>query len=186
VNVLDTLLQAMAIAAGKDLASKFATKLNALYTSIKATRNLIVADWTDWQLWAPAIRQAVTSFRHAGVPVEGLLLDPGSFDAIAAVANSSGEPMFLAQGTAVNQAGTLNLRNADGTLLTMPVAVFDDAAADFACFYASRAITVRKDPVVQLQDQKIVNLTKQWSIYQLSAICDEMPGLLLPVIKTAA
>lgn len=183
VNVLDTLLQAMAIAAGKDLAAKFATKLKALHTSIKATRKITVTNWTDWKLWAPAIRQAVTAFRAAGVPVDGLLLDGASFDALAAVANLDGEPMFLAQGTAVNQAGALNLRQADGSLLTMPVHVFDAATTDFACFYASKAIVTRKDPIVTLQDQKIINLTKQWSIYQLSAICDELPGLLLPVVK---
>ena len=183
VNVLDTLMRAMAIAAGKDQASKFASKLNALYTSIKATRKLVVSDWADWKKWAPAIRQAVTAFRHAGVPVDGLLLGPTAFDALAQVANSAGEPMLIAQGTAVNQAGVLNLKQADGSLLTMPVNVFDDAVGDFACFWASPAIRVRRDPIVQLQDQKIINLTRQWSIYQISAVCDEMPGLLLPVTK---
>jgi len=183
VNVTDTMLQAMAIAAGKHLAAKFAAKLNALYTSISASRKLVVADWTDWKLWAPAIRRAGTAFRRAGAPVTGLLLDGASFDALAATANSNGEPMLLAQGTAVNQSGVLSLTNGDGSLLTMPVHVFDDAAGDFACFYNADAIRTYKDPVVQLQSEKIINLTKQFSIYQLSAVCDEVPGLLLPVTK---
>lgn len=184
VNVLDQLMEAMAIEVGVQQGAAFDAAVKKVHDAqVAAGNKLTVADWTKWAGLASAIRQAATAFRKAGATLDGLLLDPASFDALMAMATTNGSPLMLAQGTSVNQIGTATPQTPAATLFGVPVNVIDSEAGDFAMFYNRKALVTRKDPIVTLQDQKIINLTRQWSVYQLAAICDEYPGLVLPMVK---
>ena len=57
------------------------------------------------------------------------------------------------------------------------------AEGNTATFYAHDAISIRTNGVVQLQDTNVINLTGQWSLHQLSAVCVERPDLIVPVTQ---
>ncbi|UEB89932.1 hypothetical protein, partial [Dermabacter jinjuensis] len=78
---------------------------------------------------------------------------------------------------------------ADGDLATVPVhCLFGEVPEKTATFYDSAAIKTleNSNSPTQLQDDNIVNLSKQFSLYGYMAVIDPFPQAILPIKLGAA
>ena len=48
-------------------------------------------------------------------------------------------------------------------------------------FYSSLALRTYETPVVQLQDENILNLTQAFSVYRYQAVAPEIPAGIVPL-----
>lgn len=182
VPTLDTILTAMAVQLGKNRADDFATALTAAIKG-RASAALSLSSFDSADAWSDAIVDAQLAYADTGWPCDGLLVSVDLFKALRRLKDSSGRYLMRTWGDSVNQQGSIN--GLSGQLGPMRVTPFIGAAANTGTFYNAAAVSSRVNPVVQLQDTNIVNLTGQWSVYQLSAVCTENPGLLVPIKKAA-
>ena len=58
-------------------------------------------------------------------------------------------------------------------------------AANESAFVNSNAIRFYTSPIVRLQDENIINLSKDFSVYTYAAIADEIPAAVVPVKPVA-
>ena len=86
-----------------------------------------------------------------------------------------------------NTIGTTNAKALTGVILDVPVTCNLRATAGelgagiVGAFYNSEAIRTYETPLVQLQDENIVNLSKQFSVYRYGAVATEIPTGLVPL-----
>lgn len=179
VPELDTTLTAMAVEIGVQRANQFATALAEAVTARKAIQSITVAAATDADAWSDAIVDAQISYLDSGLPMDGLLVAADVFKSLRKLKDGKGGYVMTTYGQGINQVGVIN--DLSGQLGPIKVSLWHKAAAGSATFYAADAASSRNNGVVQLQDTNVINLTGQWSLHQLSAVCIERPDLLLPV-----
>jgi HK97 family phage prohead protease/HK97 family phage major capsid protein len=193
VGVLNTTLDAQAIAVGKAMNAAFrAVFLAAIAAQTTAGNTVSVpAAGADYHDWIDAIVDSAVKFDALGLPMDGLLVNPVLFKALGRIEASDGRPILLTSnsgGTGVNNVGTLNpvaLRgNLAGLEITMDAGWTGSAPA--GAFANARSIRSYVSPFVRLQDENIVNLSKQFSVYNYAAFANEIPAALVPVEFAAA
>lgn len=189
IPLLQTHLQGMALAAGKASAAYFASVFNAT-ASARATAALTstkVATALTWSDLAGLIVDAADRFQDAALPLDGLIVDKQTFKALAALTASDGRPLMTVSGTGANTVGTVNPAGLAGdlvgikvvpNLLATPGAMGEKIVG---AFYSSLALRTYETPVVQLQDENILNLTQAFSVYRYQAVAAEIPAGIVPL-----
>lgn len=189
IPLLQTHLQGMALAAGKASAAYFASVFNAT-ASARATAALTspkVATALTWSDLAGLIVDAADRFQDAALPLDGLIVDKPTFKALAALTASDGRPLMTVSGTGANTVGTVNPAGLAGdlvgikvvpNLLATPGAMGEKIVG---AFYSSLALRTYENPVVQLQDENILNLTQAFSVYRYQAVAAEIPAGIVPL-----
>lgn len=191
IPVLNTLLKALLLKYAKttdaavrqfyvDLISKKladATTPNA-FLPLKA--NATTDDWLDMIVDASMI------FEERGYTVAGMHASVDQFKRLIRLKDGDNRLMTV-QGTGINQVGTLNLSAVSGELANVQVKVIGGTATNVLSFYDPVAIETLESPgaPIQLQDNNIINLTKQFSIYGDLSMFSPFPDAILPV-KVAA
>lgn len=188
IGVLNTTLEAQAVAAGKAMNTAFrAVFVAALAAQVTATNTVSVpATGADYHDWIDAIVDAAVKFDALGLPMDGLLVNPVLFKALGRIEASDGRPILLttpAAGGGVNNVGTLNPTALKGNLAGLDITMDAGwAGTDPAGAFANgRALRSYVSPFARLQDENIVNLSKQYSIYNYAAFANEIPAALVPV-----
>ena len=189
IPLLQTHLQGMALAAGKASAAYFASVFNAT-ASARATAALTSAKTASTLTWsdlAGLIVDAADRFQDAALPLDGLIVDKPTFKALAALTASDGRPLMTVSGTGANTVGTVNPAGLAGdlvgikvvpNLLATPGAMGEKIVG---AFYSSLALRTYETPVVQLQDENILNLTQAFSVYRYQAVAAEIPAGIVPL-----
>lgn len=189
IPLLQTHLQGMALAAGKASAAYFASVFNAT-ASARATAALSspkAATALTWSDLAGLIVDAADRFQDAALPLDGLIVDKATFKALAALTASDGRPLMTVSGTGANTVGTVNPAGLAGdlvgikvvpNLLATPGAMGEKIVG---AFYSSLALRTYETPVVQLQDENILNLTQSFSVYRYQAVAAEIPAGIVPL-----
>lgn len=189
IPLLQTHLQGMALAAGKASAAYFASVFNATATA-RATEALASAKTASTLTWsdlAGLIVDAADRFQAAALPLDGLIVDKATFKALAALTASDGRPLMTVSGTGANTVGTVNPAGLAGdlvgikvvpNLLATPGAMGEKIVG---AFYSSLALRTYETPVVQLQDENILNLTQSFSVYRYQAVAAEIPAGIVPL-----
>lgn len=189
IPLLQTHLQGMALAAGKASAAYFASVFNATATA-RATEALASAKTASTLTWsdlAGLIVDAADRFQAAALPLDGLIVDKATFKALAALTASDGRPLMTVSGTGANTVGTVNPAGLAGdlvgikvvpNLLATPGAMGEKIVG---AFYSSLALRTYETPVVQLQDENILNLTQSFSVYRYQAVAAEFPAGIVPL-----
>nr|DAP58272.1 MAG TPA: prohead protease [Caudoviricetes sp.] len=189
IPLLQTHLQGMALAAGKASAAYFASVFNAT-ASARATAALTstkVATALTWSDLAGLIVDAADYFQDAALPLDGLIVDKPTFKALAALTAPDGRPLMTVSGTGANTVGTVNPAGLAGALvgikvvpnlLSTPGAMGEKIVGGF---YSSLALRTYETPVVQLQDENILNLTQAFSVYRYQAVAAEIPAGIVPL-----
>lgn len=189
IPLLQTHLQGMALAAGKSSAAYFASVFNATVMSrataaLASTKTATTLTWSDL---AGLIVDAADRFQAAALPLDGLIVDKPTFKALAALTASDGRPLMTVSGTGANTVGTVNPAGLAGdlvgikvvpNLLSTPGAMGEKIAG---AFYSSPALRTYETPVVQLQDENILNLTQSFSVYRYQAVAAEIPAGIVPL-----
>ena len=186
-NMVDLTVRAMTAAAAKDAATNFHTAwekqvkdaTNAITIS-KALASLNYADIVAMLLDVNA------AYQELGSSISGLIVDRATFLKLATLENSSGTPYMAVSGHGTGTIGTLTSDVLAGTLGN--VAVIPDLKATSnrgekvaGAFFNADAIRVHSSGLAHLQDDKILNLTRDLSVYYYSAIAPERPDLILPL-----
>ncbi len=86
--------------------------------------------------------------------------------------DSAGRPLFVVNGDGVNTIGVTNVLGSRANVAGMPVVVGPRMPATSVYVASSEALTVFESPgaPVRLQDENIINLTKDFSLYGYLAI----------------
>ncbi|AQX81485.1 hypothetical protein BWO91_17310 [Plantibacter flavus] len=182
VNILDMNLRAMAIAAGKrrnaSLRAFFAT---AVAGQVTAANTVQVLDETKYISWVTAIVNAAEKYTDLGLALEALVVDKTKFLSLASLTATDGRPLMTVSGTGTNVIGSLNVKGISGELASVPIKLNPKQAAPGAAFINRSAIRAYNGPLVNLQDENVINLSKDFSVYFYSALALEIPAAIVPV-----
>ncbi len=185
VGVLDTSLEALAMAAG--IRKKLV--LRAAYNALVAQRQAIADDAGVLPLgatlaastvdhWENLLIDAAIRFELNGLPLEKLLASKTVFKKLRSL-TVAGERVFKVAED--NHSGTLSLPGLSGQFAGLPVRLDTGQLADAATFCNSRAIRQRDSALVSLSDESIVNLSKTFAVYRYGAVAAEIPAGVVPV-----
>lgn len=186
-NMVDLTIRAMTAAAAKDAAANFHTAwekqvkdaANAITIS-KALASLTYADIVAMLLDVNA------AYQELGSSISGLIVDRATFLKLATLENSSGTAYMAVSGHGTGTIGSLSSDVLAGTLGNITVIPDLKASSNrgdkvAGAFFNADAIRVHSSNLAHLQDDKILNLTRDLSVYYYSAIAPERPDLIIPL-----
>jgi HK97 family phage prohead protease len=181
-NILDLSLRAQAMQVGKALNTLTRNAYIAAHAAqVTATNTVAVANPTSYADWIGAITDASVKFQALGLGISALVVDADTFKVLATLEAADGRPVLLTSGNGVNNVGTINVVGLAGELASVTV-VMDPALEGEIAFVNRAALTVYGSPVVRLQDENIINLSKDFSVYTYAATAVEVPAAIIPVI----
>ena len=187
--VLNHSLNALAQAAGK----RAKLELRTAFTTLVTARRAIASDagvvslgaklsTATYNSWISAIVDAAGMFDDEALSLDNLVVSKNVFKALAGFEGSDGRPLLNLDGaTSTNTVGKLDVKALKGSFASL-VVVLDSGLADGeAAFVNGDAIRVYNSGLVSLQDQNIINLSKDFSVYRYGAIAPEIPTGVVPV-----
>lgn len=190
VNILDRTLEAQAITAGKRMNRAVRAAYSAALIAQTAAGNTVqvpTAGVAGYSTWVDAIVDAAVKFEKLGIPMDGLLANTALFKLLGHIEAADGRPVLLVEPNAsggVNNVGTINPTALTAGLAGVTVRLDSGGeigATPKGAFSSTRAIRSYVSPVVRLQDENIVNLTKQFSLYNYAAFANEVPAGIVPI-----
>lgn len=192
-NLLNITMQAMSIEAGKRsatyFAEQFATAVQARSSAALATSKKIEA--LAWGDLSGLILDAAAAFQDQGLNLDALVVDPGMFKRLATLTTPE-DLLMTVNGQGANQVGEINLTSISGNLAGLKVvpdlkATKDAYGAGIAgAFVNFDAMRTYKSGNVQLQDENIINLSKDFSVYFYQAsVCEDERGIIPLKVATA-
>lgn len=189
VGVLNTSLEALAVAAGARKKAVLRTAYNTLVTAreaITANGGVVLLGATlsagTAGNWEDALIDAALKFETENLAIDRLIVSATVFKKLRSL-TVSGERVFTV--AEKNASGTLNLPGLGGDLAGVDVRLDSLATGDKAAFVNARAIRAYDSPLVSLTDESLVNLSKSFAVYRYGAVADEVPAGVVPV-KLAA
>uniref|UniRef100_A0AAU8HXI6 Head maturation protease n=1 Tax=Decurrovirus sp. TaxID=2832697 RepID=A0AAU8HXI6_9CAUD len=189
VNLLDISLRGMAIAAGQAAATYFAAQLAAAVKTQDAKKLAVskAATSLNWQDISGLFIDAAARYADLGLSLDGLVVDLPTFKALSGLTGTDGRPLMRANENPANTIGTVDARALTGVILDVPVTCNLRATPGqlgtgiVGSFYNREAMRTYETPLVQLQDENVINLTKQFSVYRYGAVAAEIPTGLVPL-----
>lgn len=187
VNVLDLHLRALALRAG----ARKAAVLRAHYATVVAANALdpdrvaVVADDESYVDWIGGIIDAAEHYANLGLTLDALVTDKTVFKTLAGLVDLSGRPLMVISGTGDNTVGRISPKALGGELAGVTVKLNMKQASAGAAFVNSEAIRQYNSPLVELADENIINLSKQFGVYYYGALATEIPEAIVPVVATA-
>jgi len=145
---------------------------------------LDLAAGADANAWLDMIVDAALIFEERGHVLTGAHASADQFKRLIRLEDTAGNRLMTVSGTGVNQVGTLNLGSVSASLANVKVELIGNrATTGKLSFYDPAAIETLESPgaPIQLQDESIINLTKQVSIYGFNAVTTPFPDAILPV-----
>ncbi len=191
IAYLDHVLRAQAIAAGVQINSVIKTAYEAEHAAQVTASNKVTFGKTTWaagtyQDWIAAAIDAQIKFQALGLPISALVVSSAVFKNLMNVTTTDGRPVFLVSGNGVNNIGSLNVTGLSGDLASIPVVVDASLATDKVAFVNSNALRFYGSGVVQLQQEKVLNLTKDFGVYMYGATAHEIPAAIVPVVRASS
>ncbi len=181
--VLQRTLDALAVAAGKTKKLNIANAFEAALVARAGDAVDLAAD--TWQAWTDLVIDGGVYFDDLGYDMEALITSVDVFKSIKNAVAADGRPLLTLSDTGANTVGTLNVAGLSGNLAGLRVFAVPSLADGTAAFANSAALTGYDSPLVQLQDENVLNLTKAYSVYRYGAVATEVPGAILPIDVTA-
>jgi len=189
--VLNTSLEALAQAAGARQKVIVRSAFTTLHTARLAAAGVPVIlgatlAASTYVNWTNAVIDGAISFDGNALQIDDLVVSVSVFKKLASFTGSDGRPLFVLDGNGTNTVGTLSLPGLTGSLAGVRVVADPGLTGDIAAFVNSRAIRAYTSPLVSLQDENIVNLSKTFSVYRYGAVAAEIPAGVVPVKLAAA
>ncbi len=189
VNLLDISLRGMAIAAGQAAAAYFATAFAEAVKTQDANKLAVAkaANALTWSDISGLFIDAAAKYADLGLSLDGLVVDKATFKALSGLTGTDGRPLMRAAENPANTIGTVDAKALTGVILDVPVTCNLRATAGslgtgvVGAFYNREAMRTYETPLVQLQDENIINLSRQFSVYRYGAVAAEIPTGLVPL-----
>src|SRR5690606_8960358 len=135
-------------------------------------------DWTD------LIVDAAVKFDQLALSLDGLIVTPAVFKRLNRL-EVAGHKVFRVASER-NLIGSLDLSAISGDLAGVAVVGDPGRTGEAAEFATRRAVRQYDSAVTQLQDENIINLSKDFSVYRFGATATEIPEGVVPVTFAAA
>ena len=187
VSVLDTLFEALHERYGQASEAYVRARFNAAVTATGAGKLAeVTADLTTQDGIVALVLDLVEHFENVGRSLDGLWLDKASFRALYAVEAS--ERVLQIGGQPADKVGTLSVRTASGSVAGLPFKLLPNATAGTVVAYDQTAIKTLESPgaPTRLQDDNVVNLTRDFSVYGYVSAAVQKPAGLVKVKPAAA
>ena len=189
VNLLDISLRGMAIAAGQASAAYFANAFAETVKTQDANKLAIskAANALNWSDISGLFIDAAAKYADLGLSLDGLVVDKATFKALSGLTGTDGRPLMRAAENPANTIGTVDAKALTGVILDVPVTcnlratVGSLGTGIVGAFYNRDAMRTYETPLVQLQDENIINLSRQFSVYRYGAVAAEIPTGLVPL-----
>jgi len=138
--------------------------------------------------WLGLLVDAVEMYEDLGFTLDGSYVSKDVFKVLLALEDTKGNSVMNVYGDGINQTGTVDISGLLGRLANVNFKLLPGAAAGTVSFYDEEAITTFESSGApyQLQDENIINLTKQFSVYGYLATATQFPAAIVPVVKPAA
>lgn len=181
-------------ALGKAAGARKKAVMRAAYVALVADRTAIAANGgvivlgaalgasTSAQ-WEATIRKAAIRYSRENTAPQALVASDSVFEKLQGFTVAGDRVLRIAEG---NSAGTLSLLTIRGNIAGLPVYLDPDQAGDAAAFVHADAIRQYDSALVSLQDENIINLSKDFSVYRYGAVAPEIPQLVVPIKLAAA
>ena len=133
--------------------------------------------------WLDAVTDAALTLEDRGFAVDTLHVSRDVFKALRRLKDGDRRLMNV-YGDANNVIGELNLTRVDGNLGGLPVKLLPGADLTGKAVFTDRVgIEFLESPgaPAQLQDENIINLSKQFSVYGYGTVLVPFPGAILPI-----
>lgn len=187
VPTLDITLRAM----GLEYAANTEAALRAVYLAEakkQSTANNVIAAPAaaaamTAQQWVATLIKAVEAYDDTPYTLCGIDVSADIFEKLATEVDKNGRLMLNLSGTPVNSYGTVDLGTLTGDLAGIRLQLLPNAEAGTAIAYDDEAIKTLESSgaPAQLQDENIINLTKQFSLYGYLAFIVPFPDAIKPV-----
>lgn len=107
-----------------------------------------------------------------GATADFVFVSADVYAKLATLSDSAGRPLFNINGDGSNTIGGINVRGIAGSLAGLPVVMNASLAAKTFYVASSSAVTTWENAgaPLRLQDENIINLTKQFSLYGYMAV----------------
>jgi len=182
---LNRTLEALTIAAG---ARKKAV-LRAAFSTLVTARRAIASDAGVVTLgaalddstaadWIELIIDAAVKYEAVNLPPEVLITSPTVFKYLAKLETEGKRVLRVAEGDSI---GRINLPGLEADINGLLVVCDTGATGDVAVFANGRALRQYDSPLVSLQDENVLNLSKDFGVYRYGAVADEIPAAVVPV-----
>lgn len=175
-------LRAQALKVGQRLEAQMLTAYTTEHAAQVTAGNVVLIPATPtYTDWLNAITDAAVKFQTLGLSIDALIVDTATFKDLVALEGADGRPVMLVQGNGVNNVGTISPTGLVGSLAGVAV-VLDPALEGEIAFVSSQALRQYNSSVVRLQDENIINLSKDFSVYSYTAVASEIPAAIVPVV----
>lgn len=192
-NMVDLSLRAMAVAAGKQNATEFHTFLEQQTASqakqaITLTKDAANITWPDLLAMLLDVNKA---YNDLGLSLDGAIVDRATFLALGSLEGKDGRPLMDVSGTGANTIGTIDTTAFHGTLGNVTFVPDYDATTArgtgiAGCFFNKEALRTYTSGIAHLQDENVLTLTRDMSVYYYAAHAAEIPAALIPLKLGAA
>lgn len=176
VAYVDAAMRALAIEFGK------VTNANVVAELEGATLTEEAWDGSAAGLFEVIANAAVSTYTEAGLRPQFLLAAPDSYVALATLFDSDDRPI-VGGSAPVNNVGTANLPGLTGTIAGLPIIV-DPALTAGGLYVANSEALVSYESggaPLRLQDENIVNLSQDASMYGYEAVTIPIPEAIVSV-----
>lgn len=120
-----------------------------------------------------------------GALADFILVSRDFFKAFASIVDSTGRPLFDINNDGQNSFGEVNVRSQElgGSIAGLPIVVGPRLPVNTFAVCAKEAITTQESPGApfRLQDENVINLTKDFSVYGYQSIYSEQPKGIVKV-----
>lgn len=132
--------------------------------------------------WLDVVIDGAMNFETKGYQTAGLLVSPEVFKTLSHLKDGDRRLMGV-YGQGVNQIGSMDIPGLTGALASVKVSMLPGITGQVAAFYDPVAIETLESAgaPAQLQDENIINLSKQFSLYGYNAIITPFKDAVLPV-----
>lgn len=186
VPALNITLRALGLRYGRvtnaAVAAVYQTIIAEHLAAAEADAALDLAAGADATAWLNLIVDAALQYENRGYEIAGLNVSADVFKNLNGLKDGT-QRLMRVYGDGMNQVGELNLSQVSGNLAGVKVSLLPNSTGNVASFYDPVAIETLESPgaPAQLQDDNIINLTKQYSIYGYQAVLAPFKDAILPV-----
>lgn len=187
-NMVSTTVRAMAVAAGRSAAADFHTNFESAVKA-QATNAISIGRAVSAVKYADLIGMlldANAAYQDLGYRCDGLIVDRATWQALMSLETSQGVPLMALSGHGQGVVGTIATDVLAGTLGNLKV--IPDLKATAArgdkiagAFFNSEALRVYTSGIAHLQDDNVLTLTRDMSVYYYTAVASERPQLIVPL-----
>lgn len=180
VPYLDSVLRGQAIALGKSLAGELRDAYQTAAAGQVGAGHTVDVATADYAGWVGALADAqALYFQPAGASIDALVVSTDVFKGLLAL---DGNPVISFSGEANGFAGSGNPGGLRGSLAGIPIVVDAGIADADSAFVSSTALRQFTSGALRLSQENAVNLSEAFSLSTYTAVADEFPALIIPVV----